>query len=445
MAPPRPTDATPCRRTEYKTFLPRVGFSWLPHPTTTIRGGFGIYAYNLSLDTYGGGMGGEVSSSGGIADQTNGVLPITQFSGTGTNFQTGAPLPYTAASADPARFNGQGATYNQYHTPTPQIFQYNLAMQNALGSNMVFELAYVGSHGKNLNYPTDLNAIPLNHLSSNNTKYRPYPLFQGIAGSTNDGISNYNSLQVTLRRRLAQGLSFESNYTWSHFIDSQDSSGWGSRSGNQNYQYANNAPLNYSNSNFDIHNAFKNRLVYQLPFGKGRQFMNKSFFLDEILGGWQASTTNIFQSGNPFSVTVSGGNTYQQAGSQFPNYTGAPLYVSGRNHTVWFNPAAFSLVAPGSFGNVRRNSLYGPGVEAVNLSVGKTFDLHESVKLQVRADAVNAFNHANFGLPGGGVYGLTSFTGQQPGQAYRVDENTNQITGTTNGGRTMQLAAHLDF
>ncbi len=430
---------------EYKTILPRVGFSWLPHPTTTIRGGFGMYAYNLSLDTYGGGMGGEVSSSGGIADQTNGVLPITQFSGTGTNFQTGAPLPYTAASADPARFNGQGATYNQYHTPTPQIFQYNLAMQNALGSNMVFELAYVGSHGKNLNYPTDLNAIPLNHLSSNNTKYRPYPLFQGIAGSTNDGISNYNSLQVTLRRRLAQGLSFESNYTWSHFIDSQDSSGWGSRSGNQNYQYANNAPLNYSNSNFDIHNAFKNRLVYQLPFGKGRQFMNKSFLLDEILGGWQASTTNIFQSGNPFSVTVSGGNTYQQAGSQFPNYTGAPLYVSGRNHTVWFNPAAFSLVAPGSFGNVRRNSLYGPGVEAVNLSVGKTFDLHESVKLQVRADAVNAFNHANFGLPGGGVYGLTSFTGQQPGQAYRVDENTNQITGTTNGGRTMQLAAHLDF
>ena len=430
---------------EYKTFLPRVGFSWLPYPTTTLRGGFGMYAYNLSLDTYGGGMGGLVSASGGIADQTNGITPITKFGGTGTNLQTGAPLPYTTASADPARFNGQGASYNQYHTPTPQIFQYNLAMQNALGSNMVFELAYVGSHAHNLNYPTDINAVPLNHLSSNDTQFRPYPLYQGISGSSNNGISNYNSLQASIRRRLSQGLSFDANYTWSHFIDSQDSSGWGSRSGNQNYQYANNAALNYSNSNFDIHNAFKSRLVYQLPFGKGRQFMNKSWILDEVLGGWQASTTNIFQSGNPFSVTVSGGNTYQQAGSQFPNYTGAPLYVAGKNHTVWFNPAAFSLVAPGQFGNVRRNSLYGPGVEAVNISVGKTFDIHESVKLQIRADAVNAFNHANFGLPGGGVYGLTAFSGQQPGQAYRVNENTNQITGTTNGGRSMQIAAHLDF
>lgn len=438
---------TSLQANEYKTFLPRVGFSWLPHPTTTLRGGFGMYAYNLSLDTYGGGMGGAISASGGLADQTNGINPITKFGGTGANFQTGAPLPYNAASTDPARFNGQGPGYNQYHTPTPQIFQYNLSMQNSLGSNMVFELAYVGSHGRNLNYPTDLNAIPLNHLTSNNAAFRPYPLYSGgITGSSNNGISNYNSLQATVRRRLSGGLSFEANYTWSHFLDSIDSSGWGSRSGNQNFQVANAPELNYSRSNFDIRNAFKNRLVYQLPFGKGRQFMNKSFILDEILGGWQASTTNIFQSGNPFTVTSGDGNyTYQKSGSQFPNYTGVPLYVAGKNHTVWFNPAAFSLPAAGTFGNVRRNSLTGPGVEMVTLSVGKTFDIHEAIKLQIRADANNAFNHANFGLPGGGVYGLTSFSGQQPGQAYTTGANTNQITGTTNGGRSVQLAAHLTF
>lgn len=436
---------TQLQANEYKTFLPRVGFSWLPHPTTTIRGGFGLYAYNLSLDTYGSGMGSEISSSGGIADQTNGITPITYFGGTGTNAQTGAALPYSAASTDPARFNGQGTSENPYHTPTPEIFQYNLAMQNSLGSNMVFELAYVGSHARHLNYPTDINAVPLDHLSSNDTQYRPYPLFQGITASSNDGISNYNSLQASVSRRLSHGLSFDSNFTWSHFTDSQDSSSWGSRSGNQNYQIANDAAANYSNSNFDIHDAFKNRLVYQLPFGRGRQFMNKSWILDETLGGWQVTTTNIFQSGNPFSVSVSGGNTYQQAGTQFPNYTGAPLYVVGKNHTVWFNPAAFSLPAPGTLGNVRRNALYGPGVDLTNLSIGKTFDLHEQVKLQFRCDATNAFNHANFGLPGGGIYGLTSFTGQLPGQAYRVADNTNQITSTTNGGRDVQLAVHLEF
>ncbi len=102
---------------EYKTFLPRVGFSWLPFPTTTLRGGFGLYAYNLSLDTYGGGMGGEISSSGGYGDNTDGITPVTQFGGSGTNLQTGQPLPYSAASTDPARFNGQGASFNQYHTP----------------------------------------------------------------------------------------------------------------------------------------------------------------------------------------------------------------------------------------------------------------------------------------------------------------------------------------
>ena len=391
-------------------------------------------------------MGGAVSSSGGYGDQTNGVTPVTLFGGTGMNIQTGKPLPYTAASTDPTRFNGQGTGYNQYHTPTPQIFQYNLAMQNAIGANMVFELAYVGSHAHNLNYPTNLNAIPLNHLSSNDTQFRPYLNYTagGLSGSSNNGISNYNSLQVSIRRRLSHGLSFDSNYTWAHFLDSIDSSGWGSRAGNANYQISNAPELNYSASNFDIRNAFKNRLVYQLPFGKGRQFMNKSWILDEALGGWQVSTTNIFQSGNPFSV-FSSGDTYQHDGSQFPNYTGAPLYVAGKNHTVWLNPAAFSLVANGSFGNVRRNSLYGPGVELTNLSVGKTFDIHESVKLNIRADAVNAFNHANFGLPGGGTYGLTTFSGQAPGQAYTVGANTNQITGTTNGGRSVQLAAHLDF
>jgi hypothetical protein len=435
---------TQLQANEYKTFLPRVGFSWLPHPTTTIRGGFGMYAYNLSLDTYGSGMGAEISASGGVADQTNGITPITYFGGTGTNAQTGAALPYSAASTDPARFNGQGVSANPYHTPTPRIFQYNLSMQNAIGSNMVFEMAYVGSHAQNLNYPTDINAVPLNHLSSNDTAFRPYPLFQGISTSSNDGISNYNSLQVSVSRRLSHGLSFDSNYTWAHFTDSVDSSSWGSRSGAQTYQIANDAAANYSNSNFDIHNAFKNRLVYQLPFGRGRQFMNKSWILDEALGGWQVTTTNIIQSGNPFSVTT-GGTTFEQAGSQFPNYTGAPLYVNGKNHTVWFNPAAFSLVAPGSLGNVRRNALYGPGVDLTNLSLGKTFDIHESVKLQIRADATNAFNHANFGLPGGGVYGLTSYTGQLPGQAYRVADNTNQITSTTNGGRGMQVAAHLEF
>ena len=431
--------------TTYSTVLPRVGFSWLPKPDMTIRGGFGVYAYNLSLDTYGGGMGAAISSSGSIADQTNGILPITILSSAAINFQTGAPLPYTAASTDPARFNGQGVTYNQFHTPDPKIYQWNLAAQKQIGQNMQIEMAYVASHGFNLNFPTDLNQIPQQDLSPNDKAFRPYPNYQGIGGSTNNAISNYNSLQVTVQRRLSAGLEFNFNYTWSHFLDDADSSSWGSRAGAQPYQIANNPGANYSNSNFDVRNAFKGNIVYQLPFGKGKRFMNHNLILDEILGGYQISSTIQLTGGQPFSVYASGANSYSQAGSVFPNYSGLPTRPkSGHSIEEWYNPAAFTLPANGTYGNVRRNALYGPGIELVNISAGKVFDIYKTVKLQIRADATNAFNHLNPGLPN---ENLPNFSGQVAGQAYQEDAfGGKQINGGIQGGpRIIQLGARLQF
>jgi hypothetical protein len=427
----------------YTTFLPRVGFAYLPVPSMTIRGGFGIYAYNLSLDTYGGGIGAAFSSSGSLSDQTNGITPATILGGPGTVYTTGAPLPYSAASTDPARFNGQNVTYTQYHTPTPEIYQWNGSIQQEINNNMVFQLAYVASHGFNLNFPTDLNQIPANHLVPNNSQYRPYSQYGSIGGSTNNAISNYHSLQASLNRRFSHGLNFNFNYTWSHFLDDADSSGWGSRAGQQAYQIANDPAANYSNSNFDVRNAFKGNIVYQLPFGQGRQFLNQNHLVDLLVGGYQVSSTIQLQSGNPFSV-YSSANSYAQAGSVFPNYSGLPLYPKGkRSIQEWYNPAAFTLPANGTFGNVRRNSLYGPGVELVNISAGKKFDIYERVKLQIRADATNAFNHASFGFPN---QNLSTGNGQLAGQPYAEDSfNGQQITGLQVGGRKLQLGARLEF
>ncbi|WP_348268493.1 TonB-dependent receptor [Edaphobacter paludis] len=417
----------------YNTFLPRAGFSWLIHPDTTLRGGFGLYAYNLSLDTYGSGMGAEISSSGNSTDQTNGITPVVILSGTGSN------LPYTAATTDPAKFNGQSVNYNQYHTPTPEIYQWNLSLQHELGTNMVAELAYVASHGFNLNFPTDLNQIPENRLSPNDAQFRPYSGFQSITGSTNNAISNYNSLQASISKRLTSGISFNFNYTWSHFLDDQDSSGWGSRSGDQNYQNAFDPSKNYSNSNFDVRNAFKGNILYELPFGKGRTFLNHNWLLDEAVGGWQIASTIVLSSGNPFSVYASDGSSYALAGSLFPNWTGESIIPKGgRTIDHWFNPGAFSRPAPGTFGNVRRNSVYGPGLEEVNLSAGKKFTIREQVKLEIRADASNAFNHPSFGVPN------QQLTTSSPGTVSYTDAASN-ITGTTIGGRSVQLGAHLEF
>ena len=424
----------------FSTVLPRAGFSWLPMPNTTIRGGFGVYSYNWSLDNYGSGMGSAFGSSGSYSDQTNGITPAVKLGGNGDIYGTTTALPYTAASTDPTRYNGQGAGYNQYHTPVPKIYQWNFAVQRELATNYVAEVSYVASHGFNLTFPTDLNAIPLDKLSSNDTQYRPYSNYQGIGGNIYSGISNYNSLQASITKRMTSGLSFAANYVWSHFLDDQDSSGWGSRMGPQPYQYANKPSLNYSNSNFDVRNALKANVVYQLPFGKGKQFLNTNALLDAVIGGWQLSGTGVFSSGQPFTIYADG-NTYQQAGSQFPNWNpGVSWKPKHQTLDTWYNPQAFTKPANGTFGNMRRNSLYGPGYRSINLSGGKTFSLPwEGIQLQIRADAQNVFNHTSWGQ-----VGQLNLQSPDANGVYH-GPNTQQITGSTISGRNVQLGARLTF
>lgn len=434
----------------YNTLLPRVGFSWSPHPNTVLRGGFGLYAYNWSLDTYGGDMGQAFGSQGSVSDQTNGVTPLVILSSSGAN------LPYIAATTDPSKFNKSNVSSTMYHTPVGGTYQWNLSLQRELGTDMVAELAYVASHGHDLPFPVDINQIPEDKLGPNDVAlgYRPYPQYQNISQSTNNGISNYNSLQASIQKRLTHGLNFNFSYTWAHFLDDMDSSGWGSRAGAQTYQRAYNPAANYGNSNFDVRNAVKGSVVYQLPFGRGRQFLNNNWLLDELIGGWQSSGTVVVQSGQPFTVAMKSNNSYAQAGAWFPNVIGNPHINHGAFHGTnqWFNEAAFAQPTPGTFGNSRRNSLYGPGLSQVNFSLGKTFAIWEQVHLQIRADANNVLNHPSFGLPAANgqpaqltVCSDTTSTGCVGSAVGAVATGTSTIRGVTVGGRTMQIGARLSF
>jgi hypothetical protein len=430
----------------YNTFLPRVGFSWAPRPNTTIRGGFGLYAYNWSLDTYGSGMGGAFGSSGGLADNTNGITPVAFLGGNGNTITpySGPPtvsttaLTYTAGSTDPTRYNGQGAGYQQYHTPVPKIYQWNFSAEREVMRDTMVQLAYVGSHGFNLAFPTDLNQVPQSKWSSNDSAFRPYPNFQGIAGSTNNAISNYHSLQASITKRMSSGLSFSFNYVWSHFLDDLDSSGWGSRAGQNDYQNAFNPSANYSNSNFDVRNAFKGYAVYQLPFGRGKRFLSNNAFLDEAVGGWQLSTTVVLQTGQPFSIYGDQAN-YALAGATFANRNPGVSTSAGRSISNWVNAGAFTKPADGTWGNVRRNSVYGPGINTFNLSAAKSFAVPwEGVSIQFRADAQNVFNHPSYGNPGGLNLGGAAGVGQPYA-------STTPITSVTVNGRNLQLALRVNF
>ena len=426
----------------YSTVLPRFGFAYSPDHNTVVRGGFGLYAYNWSNDTYNGGvMGAAFGSAGNVTDSTNGVTPVVILSGSGAN------LPYIATSTDPAALNAQGnKTQNiniaQFNQPVGGSYQWNIQAQRQINSNLVASLAYVASHGHDLPFPVDFNQVPQGKLAPVDQQFKPYPTYGAINVSgtapNENSISNYNSLQAVIEQRTSHGLNFNFSYVWSHFLDDMDTSGWGSRAGSQAWQNAYNPQANYGNSNFDVRNAFKGYAFYQLPFGQGRQFLNNNRILDTVIGGWQVSTGLIVQSGQPFTPVMSNNQaSYASGGGGFawyPNVIGNPT-LANRGPKQWFNEAAFAVPASGTFGNERRNQLTGPGLSTVNLSLGKTFAIWEQVRLEVRADADNVFNHASFALPNNNL----SLTGSA------ISTGTSNISNTSVPMRNMGLKARISF
>jgi hypothetical protein len=421
----------------WNTWMPRFGFAYQLGNKTTVRGGFGMYTYPWNVDTYGGGLGSAYSTSGNQTDSTNNAQPVVLLSSDGnTNYQgaKGSSINalYRNAPSTAQAYNGQNVGFVQYTSPVPILKSWNLTVQRQVSNSMVAEVAYIGSHGSHLAFITDLNQVPENLLAPNDSGSRRYPQFQSITGYTTEGFSSYHAFQTQITRRLRNGLMFNFNYTWSHMLDNQDSSGWGSMQGATPYQRAYNPLANYGPSNFDVRQMFKGHVSYDLPFGQGRRFVNTSKLLDGAIGGWQLFGDFISQSGSPFTPTMATNNSYALSSnsSWFPNVVGDPRAVNGgQNINSWFNVNAFAAPTPGTFGNMGRNSVIGPRLNAVNASLHKIFSITERVKLDFSANATNLLNHPSFALPdkliGAGHFG--------------------QITGTSVGSRQMELIAKVRF
>jgi hypothetical protein len=420
----------------WDVFLPRIGFSWQPKSNTVVRGGIGLYGYNFALETTAEGAGTEIAQNGSESDSTNGVVPVVLLNSNGnTNYQgsAGASINalYLNAPTTPQAYNGQNVTFNQYHTPVSKIVQYNLTIQRELGPNMVADVSYVGSHGFDQNFQEDENQVPESELGPNDqsgpTDARPYTNFQQIYGSTNNSISNYNALQTAIEKRLVSGLQFNFNYTWSKFLTDYDGCPW--NCGTDLYQNAHAPNANYGPSDFNIASMFKGRIFYLLPVGTGQRFLNNNSIPAQILGGWQTSATIQIQSGNSFTPIMVDDTSYAGSGAQYPNLVGNPKSGPHGTAAEWFNVNAFAPPTPGTFGDVRRDSVVGPGLTNVNLSLGKNFHLWRETAMLFRVDATNVFNHPSLGLPD---------TGIGPG-------HTGQITSVTVGGRAAELIGKITF
>jgi hypothetical protein len=278
--------------------------------------------------------------------------------------------------------------------PQPSANEWNVNVQRQLSSHSTLSVAYVAQNGvhilinPNINYPVPGPGAVASR--------RPYPNLADGSLNCTCANSSYNSLQVTYLNRHFAGLDFQGVYSYAHSID--NSSGNSNGVGIQNPA---NLRLYRGNSDFDIRHSMVLSWSYDLPFGRGKRFVNSARgVLQHAVGGWRIHGIDTFSAGAPFTPVMVSSLLNSGSAGQWPNRIG-PGTVSNRTIQRWYNPADF--VSPGNytFGNSGRNILFGPGVKQFDLSAFKEFYFTERADkhLQFRAEAFNVLNTPQFNNP----------------------------------------------
>jgi hypothetical protein len=369
-------------------FAPRVGLAWTvgKSGTTVLRAGYGIY-YDQSPLAPGEGL---------------------YFNAPFYNLGLFVPLPGLPISLSdpfPASYPFPlpvSAFTFQRDLRTAYVQQWNLNVQQQLGRSRVFELAYAGSKGTKLLTARDINQP---QPSTRVPNLRPNPFFDDITEEGSFANSSYHSLQARMEQRLDFDLSFFASYTYSKSID--NASGFFSSAGDPNFpQNSYDLSAERGRSNFDLRHRFSLSYSYDLPFGRGRAFLSDRGWISSVLSGWQSYGVISLQTGFPFTVALlseidrsnTGRSSLGFGANDRPNLVGNPRLSNGTPEG-WFNTQAFAFPPFGSFGNSGRNILDGPSYHNVNFSLVKDTALREGVRLQLRAEFFNLFNHPNFDLP----------------------------------------------
>jgi len=382
-------------------FAPRVGLAWTvgDRGETVLRAGYGVYYDTSPLAP------GEALYFNAPFFDFNLFFPLQN-------------LPLTLSDPFPASFPfalPDSAQAVQRDLRTPYTQHWNLNAQRELGRHSVLEVAYVGAKGTKLLAARDLNQ-PLPSRLPPGLPFVPRPVaqFDEINTIESRASSNYHALQARFQQRLARGLAALASYTWSKSID--DASNFFPSAGDPNYpQNSYDLRAERARSNFDVRHRFTLSYSYDLPFGRGRAVGGDGGLLTTLLSGWQTYGILTLQTGRPFTVALlrefdnsgTGISALGFGANDRPNLVGDPN--SGpRTPDRWFNPAAFALPAPGTFGNAGRNVVEGPGYENFNASLVKDTGFGERVRLQLRAEFFNLFNHPNFNQPDN-FFGSPSF------------------------------------
>jgi hypothetical protein len=408
-------------------FAPRLGIAWSPTSKWTVRlGGGGFYAQDTGNPRF---------------DMARNLAGRRRDESTPTLLDLTWSTPFRNSGGS-VQVNNPYVLGNNFGRRTPYVIQYMLSVQRELMNNLLLEINYLGSVGRKLESLRAFNeSIP--GTTGSVLSRAPYPEFGRIQLVDGSGKSNYNGLSFKLEKRMSNGLSFVSGYTWSKSID--NASAIRSHNGDTLFpQNSYNLAAERALSSFHTSHRMVNSVLYQLPFGKGKKLLDKGGVLNVVAGGWEFGSLFNVQTGFPLTVTTGRDQSNIGAGFDRPNNVAgqvATLDSGSRTINRWFNTDAFVIQPFGTFGNVGRNTIIGPGIIQWDASMLKTFRFTESKALQFRLEAFNAANHPNWGNPG---------TGQPKeiradGSVVAANANFGRITGMRGSMRQLQFGLKLLF
>jgi trimeric autotransporter adhesin len=420
---------------------PRIGLAYALDSKTVIRAGYGIY-WVPTFFSYQNAIGYSQTTS--INASTNGnYTPAISLS----NPYPNGLLQPTGNSLGLASGVGQAITVFSPNSGSAGYSQhYSLEVQRQLPAGFVLTVGTLDSHSDHLlqsgvnidqlnpsNYSMGVSALSkgvANPLYGNGgvgtlatakvsqaQLLLPFPQYTSVSVSNaSTAAALYYSFYFRAERRFANGLSILTSYTWSR---SKDDITGASAAGASNIvqvagpQNAYNLAGEWSLSTQNVPNRFTMSATYELPFGKGKKFLNGGNVLNYVVSGWSLNTFGIIQSGFPLAVTQANANSLIGASYQRPNATGVSAATSGATDSRlndWLNPAAFSVAPELTFGDTSRFlNVGGPGLFSIDVSVFNSFSIRERIKAQFRAEALNSTNTPYFGNPGTTVTSPSTF------------------------------------
>lgn len=386
---------------KYSNFQPRIGFAYDPwgNGRMAIRGGFGIFHERVRQN---------VNSFDALGNPPLSYTPVI-FNG---NINQVGPSLVSLGALTPVLLRTPAK-----NGKIPTTYSWSIGVQRELPWKLGLDVSYVGNQTRHLQYIYDLNQFPVGTTTGpvhppNDTwlAVAPFRGYTNVNYTDYGANSEYNALQIRVNRRFSTNLTLGADYTYSKNIDLSDTDDAFS-----SVRDRFNPKLDYGPTGWDRPHVFNVNYVYDLP-----DFRNRGSFLKHLLGGWETSGVIRAWSGTPFTLTC-GGNSGTGAsgagGSRAPtcDYIGGPIYAPGHSSAdpqdvngdisaiQWINPFAFARPPQGALGNTQRNQFRGPGYQNWNLSLFKNFSLSERMRLQLRLETFNTFNHLQFGGNNGGV------------------------------------------